>query len=274
MGFKTAAALLVAAILIGTPPSLPRRLIATGADQAAATAVVPAKVRVGAVVLVGSLVPTFSLRFLSVFALLPMGANAAAKEVVPAKVRVGTVVLVGSLAQPNYVDFDWARCVSVPQGASASIDGGASGGAGAGVVRRSGAGGSSGGGGGAGDAVVWWDVFGGGDRTVCNAVQLFVSPNCSGAVAANFKYTGEYLFRVSKINASVKSIRVEFLIYSKAPPTCPSPPPVRVTTKISPSVKSIRCVLDNICSRVKCPAHSTSIKTKDDQEVTFESTQS
>ncbi|CAI6007385.1 unnamed protein product [Closterium sp. NIES-65] len=163
--------------------------------------------------------------------LIAMGANAAAKEVVPAKLRVGTVVLVGSLAQPNYVDFDWARCVPVPQGASASIDGGASGGASARGVR-----GASGG---AGDAVVWWDVFGGGDRTVCNAVQLFASPDCSGAVAASFKYTGEYLFR---------------------------------TTKIRPSVKSIRCVLDNICSRAQCPKHSTCFKTKDEQEVTFQST--
>ncbi|CAI5486317.1 unnamed protein product [Closterium sp. Naga37s-1] len=165
---------------------LPLLRAATGADQAAATAVVPAKVRVGAVVLVGSLVPTFSLRFLSVFALL---------------------------------------------------------------------------------------------RLTCSQRRQQPKKWCPRSV--------------SKINASVKSIRVEFLIYSKAPPTCPSPPPVRYhqdnTTKISPSVKSIRCVLDNICSRVKCPAHSTCIKTKDDQEcpahstciktkddqeVTFESTQS
>ncbi|CAI5967076.1 unnamed protein product [Closterium sp. NIES-64] len=147
-----------------------------------------------------------------------MGANAAAKEVVPAKLRVGTVVLVGSLAQPNYVDFDWARCVPVPQGASASIDGGASGGASARGVR-----GASGG---AGDAVVWWDVFGGGDRTVCNAVQLFASPDCSGAVAASFKYTGEYLFRTTKINPSVKSTRVDFRVDSKVPPMRPSHAPL------------------------------------------------
>ncbi|CAI5458048.1 unnamed protein product [Closterium sp. Yama58-4] len=205
---ELAAALLVVAILI-----------ATGANKAAAAEVVPAKLRVGTVVLVGSLFPTFPLAFLflpfSVFAplLAATGASqAAAAQVVPAKLRVGTVVLVGSLAQPNYADFDWARCLPVPQGASASIDGGASGGGagagggaggagargGSGGARRDGAGGSGAGGsggGGAGDAVVWWDVFGGGDRTVCNAVQLFASPDCSGAAAASFKYTGEYLFR-------------------------------------------------------------------------------
>ncbi|CAI7796317.1 unnamed protein product [Closterium sp. NIES-54] len=76
-----------------------------------------------------------------------------------------------------------------------SIDGGKSGAGARSGAGRSGAGGTSGGGGGAGDVVVWWDVFGGGDRTVCNAVQLFASPDFSGAVAASFKYTGEYLFR-------------------------------------------------------------------------------
>ncbi|CAI6007374.1 unnamed protein product [Closterium sp. NIES-65] len=39
-----------------------------------------------------------------------------------------------------------------------------------------------------------------------------------------------------------------------------------ITFKMGASVKSIRCVLDNICRKAKCPKNSTCIKTKDSQE--------
>ncbi|CAI5998554.1 unnamed protein product [Closterium sp. NIES-64] len=41
---------------------------------------------------------------------------------------------------------------------------------------------------------------------------------------------------------------------------------VQLTFKMGASVKSIRCVLDNICRKAKCPKNSTCIKTKDSQE--------
>ncbi|CAI6005044.1 unnamed protein product [Closterium sp. NIES-64] len=85
-------------------------------------------------------------------------------------------------------------------------------------------------GGGKADLLVWWDVFG--DYTTCDAVQLFASFDCSGTPAAEYQNTA-YM----------------------------SP----ITT--DPSVKSIRCVLDNICSRATCPEHSTCVKTNDRQEV-------
>ncbi|CAI5957783.1 unnamed protein product [Closterium sp. NIES-64] len=138
-----------------------------------------------------------------------MGADAAAaaSDVVPAEVRVGTVVLVGSLAQPEPVYFDYNRCVPAPEIAK----------------------GASSGGGGMADVLVWWDVFS--ERTMCNAVQLFASPDCSGAPAAKYQNTA-YMS----------------------------------TFKMGASVKSIRCVLDNICRKAKCPKNSTCIRTKDSQE--------
>ncbi|CAI7733989.1 unnamed protein product [Closterium sp. NIES-53] len=163
-----------------------------------------------------------------------MGENAtAATDLVRLYVRMGTVMLLGSLEQPRSVRFDFERCVSVPEAASASGGSGAGGG---------GVGGSSGGasGGGAVDALVWWDVFLGDvffDRTVCDAVQLFASPDCSGAAAAKYQNTGYQ--NTGEMSAF----------------------------KMDTSVKSIRCVLDDICSRVKCPEHSTCIKTNDSLEV-------
>ncbi|CAI5953969.1 unnamed protein product [Closterium sp. NIES-65] len=140
---------------------------------------------------------------------MSMGADAAAaaSDVVPAEVRVGTVVLVGSLAQPEPVYFDYNRCVPVPEIAK----------------------GASSGGGGMADVLVWWDVFS--ERTMCNAVQLFASPDCSGAPTA--KYQNTWYMSALKMGASVKSIR---------------------------------CVLDNICRKAKCPKNSTCIRTKDSQE--------
>ncbi|CAI5963682.1 unnamed protein product [Closterium sp. NIES-64] len=119
---------------------------------------------------------------LFVFALLPtaMGANAAAPtDVVRLYVRMDTMMLLGSLAQPRKVRFEFERCVSVgkvmPEVASAS------------------GGGASGGGGGcAVDALLLWDVFLGDahfERTVCSAVQLFASPDCSGTAAAKYQNT-------------------------------------------------------------------------------------
>ncbi|CAI5509227.1 unnamed protein product [Closterium sp. Naga37s-1] len=131
-----------------------------------------------------------------------MGADAAAaaSDVVPAEVRVGTVVLVGSLAQPEPIYFDYNRCVPVPEIAKGARSGGS----------------------GMADVLVWWDVFS--ERTMCNAVQLFASPDCSGAPAA--KYQNTAYMSTFKLGASVKSICcVEFSVDSKAPPTCPSPPP-------------------------------------------------
>ncbi|CAI6007375.1 unnamed protein product [Closterium sp. NIES-65] len=129
----------------------------------------------------------------------------AANETVPAEVRVGSVVLLGSLAQPSSVSFDSARCMSVPE-VGGTTNGSAV------------------------DALVWWDVFS--NRPVCNAVQLFESPDCSGTAAEEHLYN----------------------LYMSV-------------TKVNPSVKSIRCVLDNICGRVKCPEHSTCINTNDRLEV-------
>ncbi|CAI7918652.1 unnamed protein product, partial [Closterium sp. NIES-54] len=136
-----------------------------------------------------------------------MGENAtAATDLVRLYVRMGTVMLLGSLEQPRSVRFDFERCVSVPEAASASGGSGAGGG---------GVGGSSGGasGGGAVDALVWWDVFLGDvffDRTVCDAVQLFASPDCSGAAAAKYQNTGYQNtgeMSAFKMDTSVKSIR-------------------------------------------------------------------
>ncbi|CAI5514170.1 unnamed protein product, partial [Closterium sp. Naga37s-1] len=107
-----------------------------------------------------------------------MGANAAANDVVRAELRVGTVVLAGSLAQPNPIYFDQDRCVPAPEIAGAR-------------------------GGGMADVLVWWDVFS--ERTTCNAVQLFASPDCSGAPAA--KYQNTAYMSTFKMGASVKSIR-------------------------------------------------------------------
>ncbi|CAI5490533.1 unnamed protein product, partial [Closterium sp. Naga37s-1] len=137
----------------------------------------------------------------------------AARETVPAEVRVGSVVLLGSLAQPRSVSFDSARCVSVPE------VGGATNGS-------------------AVDALVWWDVFS--ERTICNAVQLFASPDCSGTAAA--KHLLEGYMSVIKMSASVKSIRCVLMPAPVAsPPLCkpslplcifhtlyppPSPPPL------------------------------------------------
>ncbi|CAI7781729.1 unnamed protein product [Closterium sp. NIES-53] len=87
----------------------------------------------------------------------------AARETVPAEVRVGSVVLLGSLAQPRSVSFDSARCVSVPE-VGGTTNGSAV------------------------DALVWWDVFS--ERTICNAVQLFASPDCSGTAAAKHLLEG------------------------------------------------------------------------------------
>ncbi|CAI7874894.1 unnamed protein product [Closterium sp. NIES-54] len=101
----------------------------------------------------------------------------AARETVPAEVRVGSVVLLGSLAQPRSVSFDSARCVSVPE-VGGTTNGSAV------------------------DALVWWDVFS--ERTICNAVQLFASPDCSGTAAA--KHLLEGYMSVIKMSASVKSI--------------------------------------------------------------------
>ncbi|CAI5999283.1 unnamed protein product [Closterium sp. NIES-64] len=111
--------------------------------------------------------------------LTAMGANAAAPtDVVRLYVRMDTVMLLGSLAQPRKVRFEFERCVSVgtvmPENASAS------------------GGGASGGGGGAVDALLLWDVFLGDahfERTVCDAVQLFASPDCSGTAAAEYQNT-------------------------------------------------------------------------------------
>ncbi|CAI5486312.1 unnamed protein product [Closterium sp. Naga37s-1] len=143
---------------------------------AAASDVVPVELRVGTVVPAGSPAsyPTVSMS---------MGADAAAaaSDVVPAEVRVGTVVLVGSLAQPEPVYFDYNRCVPVPEIAK----------------------GASSNGGGMADVLVWWDVFS--ERTMCNAVQLFASPDCSGAPAA--KYQNTRYMSAFKMGASVKSIR-------------------------------------------------------------------
>ncbi|CAI5939528.1 unnamed protein product [Closterium sp. NIES-64] len=145
----------------------------------------------------------------------PMGANAAAPtDVVRRYVRMDTVMLLGSLAQPRKARSEFERCVSVgtvmPENASAS------------------GGGASGGGGGAVDALLLWDVFLGDahfERTVCDAVQLFASPDCS-AVSSAFK-----------MGASVKSI----LLLPYVPCTCsytslPCVPPMR------PSHASLPCV--------------------------------
>ncbi|CAI5514169.1 unnamed protein product, partial [Closterium sp. Naga37s-1] len=173
-----------------------------------------------------------------------MGANAAAaSDVMRLYVRMGTVMLLGSLAQPRKVRFEFERCVSVgtvmPEVASASD---------VGVAENSPkshqhsvpeVASASGGGGGAVDALLLWDVFLGDalfQRTVCDAVQLFASPDCSGAAAAEYQNT---VYHTRDMSAF----------------------------KMDTSVKSIRCVLDYICSRVKCPAHSTCIKTNDSMEV-------
>ncbi|CAI7781740.1 unnamed protein product [Closterium sp. NIES-53] len=84
--------------------------------------------------------------------------------------------------------------------------------------------------GGKADVLVWWDVFG--DHTTCDAVQLFASPDCSGTPAAKYQNTA-YMSAI----------------------------------KTDASVKSIRCVLNNICRRATCPEHSTCVKTNDRQEV-------
>ncbi|CAI5953961.1 unnamed protein product [Closterium sp. NIES-65] len=70
---------------------------------------------------------------------------------------------------------------------------------------------------GAVDAPVWWDVFS--DRTVCNAVQLFASPDCSGAAVAKYPFAG-YMSPI-KLRASVKSIRC-VISASRCCHLCPS----------------------------------------------------
>ncbi|CAI5953980.1 unnamed protein product [Closterium sp. NIES-65] len=214
-GFKAATTLLVVAILIGTPPpSLPHRLptpspvasphphiapsdvgllLARGASAAyaatagagsdstgAGTSATTTTSGRGAIARKG--VPVYAERRGSDASGTTTGASEtttggrsaaseswvtsaptgrpAARETVPAEVRVGSVMLLGSLTQPRSVSFDFARCVSAPEIAS----------------------------GGATDALVWWDVFS--DRTVCNAVQLFASPDCSGTAAAKHLFNG------------------------------------------------------------------------------------
>ncbi|GJP31287.1 hypothetical protein CLOM_g3325 [Closterium sp. NIES-68] len=89
----------------------------------------------------------------------------------------------------------------------------------------------SAGGSGVADALVWWNVFSEW-RTVCDAVHFFPSRDCTGEPADKQTFTG-----------------------------------FMSVTKMAPSVKSIRCVLGNICEHAKCPAHSTCIKTSDHREV-------
>ncbi|CAI5953963.1 unnamed protein product [Closterium sp. NIES-65] len=199
-----------------------------------------------------------------------MGANAAAAtDVVRLYVRMGTVMLLGSLAQPRKVRFEFERCVSVgtvmPEVASAS-----------------------GGGGGAVDALLLWDVFLGDalfERTVCDAVQLFASPDCSGTAAAEYQNTVYHTRDMSafKMDASVKSIRcVLFMPLPPFFPPCLSPhsffhasPPILSPILLPPchflpshpSHPFLPWDPDDICNRVKCPEHSTCIKTNDSMEV-------
>ncbi|CAI5460734.1 unnamed protein product [Closterium sp. Yama58-4] len=160
-----------------------------------------------------------------------MGENAAAaSNLIRRYVRMGTVMLLGSLAQPRSVRFDFERCVLVPKAVHvhqvANVDGG---GGAVDALEGTVSGGAGGGGGGEVDALVWWDVFLGDpffDRTVCDAVQLFASPDCSGAAVAKYQNT---VYHTRDMSAFM----------------------------MGASVKSIRCVVDDICSRVKCPQHST-----------------
>ncbi|CAI6007382.1 unnamed protein product, partial [Closterium sp. NIES-65] len=157
---------------------------------------------------------------------------AAATDLVRRYVRMGTVMLLGSLAQPRKVRFEFERCVSVgtvmPDVASAS------------------GGGASGSGEGAVDALLLWDVFLGDalfERTVCDAVQLFASPDCSGSAAAEYQNTVYHTRDMStvKMGASVKSI----LLLPYVPCTCshtslPCVPPIRPSHASVPCVRPMR----------------------------------
>ncbi|CAI7879089.1 unnamed protein product [Closterium sp. NIES-53] len=163
-------------------------------------------------------------------------AGSAARDTVNAELRVGSVVLAGSLAQPRSVSFDLGRCEPVPETSGGAVD-----------------------------ALVWWDVFS--DRTVCNAVQLFASPDCSGAPAAKYPFTG-YMTPI-KMGASVKSIRcvicecraaaTRALLLPRVPCCCHACPAAATRALLLPRVPCCCHACPAAATRLYLPSFSTNL---------------